>query len=365
MIWNWQTETWPDWEFDADALVEREQAFLLNAGGLVGAWAHLAAADQALTQVDLLVQEAMTSSAIEGEYLDRASVQSSVRRAFGMMAEARRGARESGIADLLADGFKGWDAALTDETLFRWHRYVCRGRDDLESIGDWRRGGDPMQVISGPYGRTNVHFEAPPAAEMDAQMAGFLEWFDGTRGQLGGLARAGLTHLYFVSIHPFEDGNGRIARALSEKALAQAVGHPSLIALSTRIEAERRAYYDQLEANNKRMEVTGWLDWFADIVLGAVEHSQATISHLIAKTHLMDRLRGQLNARQEKALTRLFAAGPGGFKGGLSAGNYISITGASPATAGRDLGELVEMGALVRTGERKGTRYWLEGQAPG
>ena len=369
MIWNWQTADWPGWQFDPQQLAQQEKAFLLGAGRLTGAWSHLSRADRSLTQVDLLTREAMTSSAIEGEYLDRASVQSSVRRAFGLSAEPRRGPRESGIADLMADGFNSWGAPLDTDTLFRWHRFVCRGRDDLESIGDWRRGGDPMQVISGPYGRAKVHFEAPPAAQMGAEMAGFIDWFNASRddmgGQMGGLARAGLAHLYFVSVHPFEDGNGRIARALSDRALSQAVGQPSLIALSARIEATRRAYYDRLEANNKGAEVTDWLVWFADTVLAALEDSQAQIAHLIAKTRLMDRLRGQINARQEKALIRLFQAGPAGFTGGLSAGNYASITGASPATARRDLGELVELGALIRTGERKGTRYWLEGQGDG
>jgi len=219
-----------------------------------------------------------------------------------------------------------------------------------------------MQVVSGPYQKLKVHFEAPPAADMPRETSAFVAWFNDTepQGALPALTRAGLAHLYFVSVHPFEDGNGRIARALSEKALAQSIGHPSLVALSRRIEHSRKAYYDQLEANNKQMEVTSWLIWFAETVLKAQDHSRALITHLISKAQVMDRLRGQINERQTKVVLRVYEAGPEGFSGGLSAANYITIAGTSPATARRDLGELVELGVFARTGERKATRYWLK-----
>ncbi|SMX51163.1 Fic family protein [Actibacterium lipolyticum] len=363
MTWNWQTPDWPKWQYDPQALAAQERQFLLNAGQLIGAWSHLAGPEQQATKVEMLTQEAMQTSAIEGEMLDRASVQSSMRRQFGLSADRRAGAAESGIAELLADGFRNWNTPLDAGMLFDWHRMVCRGRGDLADIGAWRSGGDPMQVVSGPYQRPVVHFEAPPADEMPGQMAQFITWFNdaGADGanHIPALTRAGLAHLYFVSVHPFEDGNGRIARALSEKALAQAVGQPSLTALSVQIERTRRAYYDVLETNNKQMDVTPWLIWFGETVLAAQGLSQRMIDHLIFKAHLMEALRDQLNPRQTKALLRMFDAGPDGFTGGMSAANYITITDASPATARRDLAELVTLGALTRTGEKKGTRYWL------
>jgi Fic family protein len=176
---------------------------------------------------------------------------------------------------------------------------------------------------------------------------------------LPALARAGLAHLYFVCIHPFEDGNGRLARALAEKALAQNLAQPSLSSLSQIIQKRRKAYYDALARNNRDLEVTDWLVWFGEAVLEAQLQTQRLISFLIEKTRLYDRVRGQLNARQDKALARMFREGPEGFKGGLSVANYIAITGAPRATATRDLQQLVAIDVLRRTGTLKSTRYHL------
>ena len=173
------------------------------------------------------------------------------------------------------------------------------------------------------------------------------------------LTRAGIAHLYFVCVHPFEDGNGRIARGLAQKVLSQSLGQPVLIALSQVIEKQRKTYYDILERSNKDNAVDEWVDYFAAIILNAQDYTQRMVDFLVEKTQLYDSVRGQLNARQEKVLARMFREGLEGFKGGLSADNYISITSASRATATRDLGGLTAMGALVRTGERKSARYWL------
>ena len=356
--WNWQQPDWPNWHFDANALKDFEDRFLLQSGRLLGAWQHLAPPEQTDLKISLLSDEAMKTSEIEGEYLDRASVQSSVRRQFGLKVDRRVGAAEAGIAELMVDCFNGFGDPLTHDMLFHWHKLVCAGRHDLSVIGGYREHPEAMQVVSGPIHKPKVHFEAPPSDQMQAEMTHFVSWFEEIN--LPALTKAGLTHLYFVSIHPFEDGNGRVARALSEKVLAQALGQPSLVALSTQIEKSRKGYYAALEAGNKAMEATEWLIWFAETTLAAQAFSIALIDHLITKTKMLDRLRGQLNSRQEKVLIRLFDAGPEGFIGGLSAKNYISITGTAPATARRDLGDLVTKGALKRTGERRGTRYWLD-----
>ena len=176
---------------------------------------------------------------------------------------------------------------------------------------------------------------------------------------LAALSRAGVAHLYFESIHPFEDGNGRIGRVISEKALAQCFGQPTLIALAATILTRRKAYYAALERANKENQVTSWLAWFAGIVLEAQTRTAASVEFLIDKTKLLDRLSGAINPRQEKALLRMLREGPEGFTGGLSAGKYMSITGASPATATRDLTDFVSKGALVRTGELRYARYDL------
>lgn len=363
MKWNWHDKDWPNWSWDTGVLAPAESAYLLEVGRLAGIWQHLDSDDRDLATVDLLTQEALRTSKIEGEVLDRASVQSSVRRALGMTSDRRSGPAEGGIAELVSSGFKFWSEPLSAEMLFEWHQMVCNGRRDLRDVGAWRSQGDPMQVVSGPIQKPRIHFEAPPSMCVAVEMTAFIQWYNatapGNEQALPALARAGVAHLWFVSIHPFEDGNGRIARALSEKALAQGAGGPSLTALATGIEARRGAYYDALEANNKHMEVTPWLDWFAETVLASQKWSGRMVEHLITKTRTLDRLRGQMNDRQTRALLRMFEAGPDGFTGGMSARNYITITDASTATARRDLAGLVELGAMTRTGEKRGTRYWL------
>jgi Fic family protein len=194
-------------------------------------------------------------------------------------------------------------------------------------------------------------------------MKQFITWFNrtapGSAEPLPALTRAGAAHLYFESIHPFEDGNGRIGRALAEKSLAQSLGQPSLIALAATILARRALYYAALEAANKNNEITEWLAWFAGTSIEAQRRTLALIEFLIDKTKLLDRIRGQINDRQEKALLRMFKEGPEGFKGGMSAGKYSTITDASPATTTRDLADLTEKGALIRKGERRHARYSL------
>src|SRR2546430_4383889 len=218
-----------------------------------------------------------------------------------------------------------------------------------------------MQVVSQAMHEPKVHSEAPPSSRVPSEMGRFMTWFGGTEpGQkeaLPALTRAGIVHLYFECIHPFEDGNGRIGRAISEKALAQSLGQPTLTALAATILARRKNYYEVLEASTKKNEITNWLLWFAGVAIEAQRRTIAMVEFLIDKTKLLDRLRGQLNERQEKALLRMFREGPEGFRGGLSAGKYSTITGASPATATRDLADLVAKGALVREGERRHARY--------
>ena len=194
-------------------------------------------------------------------------------------------------------------------------------------------------------------------------MRRFGDWFNETAAHsktaLPALTRVGIAHLYFESIHPFEDGNGRLGRAIAEKVLAQGLEQPTLVALSATLLAHRRAYYDALEAANKSSEINGWLLWFAGIALEAQQRTLAQTELVIKKVRFFEKFRDAFNERQQKALLRLFRAGPDGFHGGLSAGNYIAITGASQSTATRDLAHLANKGALIKTGELKRTRYFL------
>jgi Fic family protein len=364
MKWNWQKPAWPRFQWDQRALSEREGRFLREAGVVVGALKHVGEDQRSSLVIELISTEAVKTSEIEGEILDRASVQSSLRRNFGLGTEDRRvPPAEQGIADMMTDLYRGFGAPLTHEKLFAWHTMVMMGRKDVKDIGRYRTHEEPMQVVSGAIYQPTIHFEAPPSSRMPSETDRFLEWFKATgpggEGTLPPLTRAGLAHLYFVCIHPFEDGNGRIGRAISEMVLSQGLGEPALLALSQTIQSDRKRYYAMLERSNKELEVTAWLEYFAETVLEAQAYALCLVDFLIAKTRLYDRLVGSLNERQEKVLARMFREGVEGFKGGLSAENYMAITGTSPATATRDLADLVVKGALTRTGERRHTRYWL------
>jgi Fic family protein len=291
-------------------------------------------------------------------------VQSSIRRHLGLDTDNRRiQSAERGIAEMMVDLYLNFSKPLLQTTLFQWHTMLTGGRRDLKDYGSYRSHNEPMQVVSGPLHNPKVHFEAPPSKDVKKEMDDFISWFARTapdgEDQLPALTRAGVAHLYFVSIHPFEDGNGRIGRAIAEKALSQCFGQPTLIALSQIIQSNRKAYYDALERNNKDTEITNWLIYFAKTVMDAHDYTQNIIDFLIEKTKLYDRVRGLLNDRQEKAIERMFREGLAGFKGGLSAEKYINITKTSRATATRDLQDLVEKGMLIKTGELKGTRYYL------
>ena len=248
--------------------------------------------------------------------------------------------------------------------LFSWHKMLMKGRRGLKDIGAYRTHEEPMQIVSAALHDPEIHFEAPPSKHMKKEMDAFIHWFNDTspegKNPLPAVTRASIAHLYFVSIHPFEDGNGRIGRAIAEKALSQNLGQPTLIALSQTIQARRKDYYGSLERNNRDTEITDWMIYFSKTILTAQERTQKLVDFLIEKTKLYERLQGQLNERQEKVLERLCREGLEGFKGGLSAENYIKITKTSRATATRDLQELVQLDALSKTGELRHTRYYLK-----
>ncbi len=364
MPWNWQQPDWPEFTYDRAALEPLERQFLLQSGEFIGAYKHVGADDSETLKIELISDEAVKTSAIEGEILNRDSVQSSLRHQFGLGVE-RPGVRpaERGISKMMVDLYHSFAAPLADKTMFDWHSMLLGGGSSIGVIGGYRTHAEPMQVVSGPDYERTVHFEAPPSARMGDEMKCFIAWFNDTapRGTtpLPALTRAGIVHLYFVCIHPFEDGNGRIGRALAEKSLAQNLGQPSLIALAYTIERKREDYYAALERNNKENQITDWLMYFANTVLAAQNNTIKRVDFYIAKAKLYERLRGRLNERQEKVIARMFREGIEGFRGGLSAENYIGISKASRATATRDLQDLVEKGALTRTGELRYTRYHL------
>ena len=364
MKWNWQKQDWPHFTYDTAKLMHFEQQLLHYSGALFGAYKYLSDEDKEYIKIEIISNEALETSAIEGEYLDRDSLQSSIRRNFGLQTDHRKiPPGERGITELFTEIYKGYNQKLTHQALHNWHNKLMRHRGDLEYIGSYRGGEDPIQIISGPLGEPNVHFEAPPSNRIYKEMEQFIQWFNSTsnssKNPLPIIIRSGISHLYFETIHPFEDGNGRIGRALSEKALAQGLGQPTLIALSTVIHRNKKQYYDALERANKNNELTDWLIYFSNIVIEALTYSHKTIEFLIEKAKMLNQLEGLINPRQKKLLLRMFKEGHEGFTGGLSAQNYMRITKASQPTTTRDLVDLVSKGALYKTGALKHTRYYL------
>ncbi len=364
MSWNWQNPNWPDFIYDSKALEPLERDFLMRSGEFIGAFKHIGAQDQDSLKIELIGDEALKTSQIEGEILDRDSVQSSLKRQFGLGHDDRPiPPAERGIAEMMVDLYKNFETALTHDTLFNWHRMLMSDDRRIAVIGAYRTHTEPMQVVSNRAHEPRVYFEAPPSSKMSEEMDAFLNWFNDSAPNgarpLPALTRSGIAHLYFVSVHPFEDGNGRIGRAIAEKSLAQNLGRPTLLALAWTIERARKAYYDALERNNKDTEITDWLIYFANTILEAQGNTIKRVDFYVAKAKFYEKFRGAFNERQDKVIARMFRAGIDGFKGGLSAENYISITRTSRATATRDLQELVEKGALGKKGELRYTRYFL------
>ncbi len=359
MPWNWERHDWPHFTYSAEELDSLEARFLQNAGMLTGSLKYMEAEAQQVLKVDLLSQEAYKTTEIEGELLNRESLQSSIRRHLGLKTDNRRvSPAENGIAEMMVDLYRNYDAPLAADTLFRWHTMLTDGRSDLADVGRYRTHEDVMQIVSGRMDRPTVHFEAPPSSRVQREMEAFMAWFNGS-SRMGILVRAAIAHLYFESIHPFEDGNGRIGRAISEKALSQGLERPALVAISHTIERDKKAYYSALHNNSSELDITSWLLYFGNRVLDAQQHTQRMVDFVIAKGRFYVQFAAALNDRQQKVIDRIFREGADGFQGGLSAENYMRIAPTTASTATRDLQRLVDMGAMLKTGQLKGTRYFL------
>jgi Fic family protein len=365
MTYNWQQSDWPEFRYNLSSIEDALFALAERTGHASGLLKGLSANAQTEASIEMMVVEAIKTSAIEGELLRRNDVMSSIRKHLGLETGPLSGdKRAQGAAALMIAARNSFTAPLSDDMLFEWHRMIMTGHRHI-AAGQWRTHAEPMQVISGAVGHERVHFEAPPSVQVPAEMVRFIQWFNGTAPSgttdiRKASVRAAIAHLYFESIHPFEDGNGRIGRALSEKALSQGLGRPVLLSLSRAIEAKRRDYYDALKEGQQSNEITPWITWFVQMILEAQTQAEAQIEFTLKKTQLFDRFRNRLNDRQLRALRRMMDEGPDGFEGGMSAKKYMTITEASKATATRDLQDLAEKGILVPTGGGRSTHYTIK-----
>ncbi len=361
-----ELKDWPRFQWNAEQLAESLASVRHRQGRLTGHMEALGFNLQQEAVLQTLTEDVLKSSEIEGEKLDAGQVRSSIARRLGMDIGGLKPADRNveGVVEMMLDATRHYDQQLSSERLFAWHASLFpTGRSGMTKIrtGDWRDDSTgPMQVVSGPIGKEQVHYEAPKADRLDGEMRAFLDWFETPSG-FDPVLKAAQAHLWFVTIHPFDDGNGRIARAIADMALARSERSPQrFYSMSAQIRQERNDYYDILERTQKgAMDITPWMDWFLGCLGRAIDGAQATLGAILAKARFWERIKEvPLNERQRLVLNRLLD----GFEGKLTNSKYATLAKCSHDTALRDILQLVESGVLVRNAEGgRSTSYSLAG----
>jgi len=361
---NWQHKEWPDFKFDISNVEKFLYSFYERVGHVTGILKAIPDDLQIETLIEIMVAEAIKTSEIEGEFLSRRDVVSSIKKNLGLVTlDENKDARAAGISLLMINVRNTFSDPMSEQTLFDWHTMLMSNVKDVE-IGKWRTHKEPMQVISGALGKEKVHFEAPPSEIVPKEMTSFIKWFNdtapGSKNEIRHAPiRAAISHLYFESIHPFEDGNGRIGRAIAEKALSQGIGRPVMLSLSKIIEGNKKKYYTELEKASLSMEINSWVTYFIETIIEAQADSENLIDFTLKKVKFFDRFRDLLNERQLKVIKRVLDEGPEGFMGGINARKYVSISKTSKATATRDLQYLLDIKALLVSGGGRNTSYFV------
>lgn len=363
--YNWERKDWPNFKYTLkgmDKLLLDVSARLAKYAGVVKT---LPQGMDAETIIDLMVAEAIKTSEIEGEYYSRKDVLSSIKKNMGLQLKAfnLQDKKAESVSKLLLAVRTTYAKPLTKKMLFEWHSTLFEYEKDLQ-VGKWRTHKEPMQVVSGAMGKQKIHFEAPSSEVVNDEMRAFIRWFNatapnGTAPIVHAPVRAAVAHLYFLSIHPFEDGNGRIGRSLAEKALSQGNGSPVMMSLSVAIEKKKKDYYAQLQSAQTKNEITPWVNYFVKTVWEALEFAEVQIEFTVSKASFFERWKSELNKRQLKVIKRMMDAGIEGFEGGMNARKYIGITKTSKATATRDLQDLASKQIFIAKGGGRSTSYKL------
>ena len=366
MPYIYEQPNWPAFHWDTAALTDQLGALRHRQGRLIGRMEGLGFSLRAEAALQTLTQDVIKSSEIEGEVLDRTQVRSSIARRLGMdigaLAPVDRDIE--GVVEMMLDATQNYDRPLDAERLFAWHAALFpTGRSGMSRIriGQWRDDASgPMQVVSGPMGHERVHYQAPPAERVDAEMQAFLTWFN-DRPATDPVIRAGIAHLWFVTIHPFEDGNGRMARAIADMSLARSEQSPQrFYSMSAQIRIERKAYYDMLEATQRSdLDITPWLNWFLNCLDRAFTGAEAILGTVLSKHRFWEtNAATAFNERQKQLLTLLLD----GFEGKLTSSKWAKIAKCSQDTALRDIDDLVLKGILQRDAAGgRSTSYSLAG----
>jgi len=359
-----ELKDWPRFHWNAEKLAEPLASARHRQGRLIGHMEALGFRLQQEAVLQTLTADVLKSSEIEGEKLDAEQVRSSIARRLGMDLGGLKTADRhvEGVVEMMLDATRHYDRPLTEQRLFDWHGSLFpTGRSGMRKIrtGAWRNDNTgPMQVVSGPVGKERVHFEAPKAVRLPREMRAFLKWFEGGEA-MDAVLKSGVAHLWLVTIHPFDDGNGRIARAIADMALARSENSPQrFYSMSAQIRQDRSAYYDILERTQKgTMDITPWMDWFLACLSRAIDAAQTTLSVVLAKARFWERIKDvQLNERQRLVINRLLD----GFEGKLTTSRYAALAKCSQDTAHRDILALVDHAVLIRNpGGGRSTSYSL------
>ncbi len=368
-LWVWQAPGWPHFTYDTARLIEPTNRARDAAGELRGKSEAIGAQDLKLVQADVWSQSALATAAIEGETLDMAAVRSSVAGRLGILGASQVSVplHVEGLLQVMNDAATEWQQKLTDARLIEWQTLLFPdGRSGMHTVetGTYRTQGDPTQVVSGSAGREVVHYSAPPAAAVRAEMRTFLDWFNRTQAtrEIDGILRAGIAHLWFESIHPFSDGNGRLGRAIIDRAISQEMHAASrLHGTSMGLHRGQKGYYEALNtAQRGTGDVTEWLIWFSDAFGSACRASIVLIEEALQRARFWyEHNQVDLNVRQRKALNRMLVAGPGRFAGGMTPRKYAALNKSTYITSNRDLVDLVGKRLLMREGGGRSTYYNL------
>ncbi|MGB3801947.1 MAG: DUF4172 domain-containing protein [Lewinella sp.] len=360
--YNWQHESWPSFRWDELAVESGLRKYCERSVTLVDRIRLLPAQEVQDYLVERLVEEARSTSSIEGEVVSRQDLVSSVTNNLNLGATVRnvRDLRAQAIGQQIILNRDTFPRPLTETTLKYWHELLLGYENRLNVVGDYRRGLSPMRIVSGSEYRQEIHYEAPAASQVPAEMPPLVAYCNSPKPQsVTGVSKAGVAHLWFESIHPFEDGNGRIGRAILEKMLSQSLGVFVPFSISHTIEGRKKEYYTALNQSSRSLDITPWMVYFSEVLLESLHYADSLIAFTLKKHNYLSGLRGALAAHEDKAIQKMLNSGPEGFRGGMTTKKYMRINRVSQPTAARALKRLTEIGALIQKGAGRSTHYVL------
>jgi Fic family protein len=363
-MYNWQQKNWPNFEFDDTIIDNLSMQLALELGEVKGLIDSLSKEVKEETILQIMISEAIQTSAIEGEYYSRQDVMSSIKKNIGISENLSliKDKNALAIGKLMVEVRNAKNNNVCEALLKKWHAILMKYASSINA-GKYRVGSESMQIISGTFGREIVHFEAPPSNTIASEMEQFINWYQKFTVEpteiKKALLKTAIAHLYFETIHPFEDGNGRIGRALAEKCFSECINRPIVISISSTIEQNKKEYYASLKKAQRSLEITDWIFYFSKILLQSHKNAKQIIQFTLQKVNFFDKHKNVINERQHKAILKMFEAGIAGFEGGITSKKYVSINKTSRATATRDLQDLFEKQIIKQKGEGRSVSYDL------